>query len=165
MISRRVRPGGPIDRTLRADGLARRVVATVPRVATALAVVAVSEAVVVLPRRLRDPLGPRLRTRPLPWKLSSETAAVSWHRRHTSDPAHAWLRDLVATTLEAALTGGHRAVAALAGGQGPATGKGGGQRPATGKRGGHGPATGKGGGQGPATGKGGGRQKPIGSPA
>ncbi|WP_285689228.1 LysR family transcriptional regulator [Actinoplanes sp. NBRC 103695] len=115
VVSRRGRSGGPVDRVLQAEGLTRRVVATVPTVAAALAVVATSEAVVVLPRRLRDPLGPRLRTRPLPWKLSSEVAAVSWHRRHTTDPAHAWLRDLVAATLEAALSGAHRAVATMAG--------------------------------------------------
>ena len=104
VISRRGRvTGGPVDRALQAEGLSRRVLATVPTVATALAVIATSDAVTVLPRRLRDPLGPRLRTRPLPWELASETAAVSWHRRHTTDPAHTWLRDLVATTLETAL--------------------------------------------------------------
>lgn len=129
VVSRRGRPGGPVDRVLQAEGLTRRVVATVPTVAAALAVVAASEAVVVLPRRLRDPLGPRLRTRPLPWKLSSEVAAVSWHRRHTTDPAHAWLRDLVAATLETALTGGHRAVATPAGTKAEAGRSAGGQKP------------------------------------
>jgi DNA-binding transcriptional LysR family regulator len=103
VVSRRGRPHGPVDRLLQAGGLTRRVVATVPTVAAALAVVAASETVSVLPRRLRDPLDTRLRTRPLPWPVSTSPAGLSWHRRHTTDPGHAWMRDLVEQNLRAAL--------------------------------------------------------------
>lgn len=102
-VSRRGRGYGPVDDVLKSLNLERHVLATVPTVAAALAVVAGSEAVTVLPRRLSDPIGPRLRARPLPWRLPSEPAAVSWHRRHDADPAHTWLRELVASTLAARL--------------------------------------------------------------
>ena len=102
-ISRRGRSNGPVDAELTRRGLARTVRATVPTVAAALAVVAASDTVTIMPRRLRDPLPGSLRTRPLPFALPSAPAAISWHRRHDADPGHRWLRELVARTLDDAL--------------------------------------------------------------
>ncbi len=99
-VSRQANPHGPVDTALAELGLRRKVVATVPTVAAALAVAATSTAVAIVPRRLRDPLPPGLRARPLPFVLTTAPVTVNWHRRHGGDPAHVWLRDLVAGLLE-----------------------------------------------------------------
>ncbi|GLY03969.1 LysR substrate-binding domain-containing protein [Actinoplanes sp. NBRC 101535] len=103
-VSRDEGTTGPIDRLLAERGLSRRVVATVPTVAAAIAIAATGVAVTVLPQRLRDPMPARLRSRPLPFPLTTPPATVSWHRRHAGDPAHTWLRDLT-TKLVAAILG------------------------------------------------------------
>lgn len=103
VVSRRGREHGPVDEQLEALGLERRILATVPTVSAALAIVARSSAVTILPRHLRDPLPPGLQEYSLPFPLTSAPAAVSWHHRHDNDPAHTWLRELVTTTISATL--------------------------------------------------------------
>ena len=103
VVSRRGRERGPVDEQLEALGLTRRVLATVPTVSAALAVVAKSSAVTILPHSLRDPLPQGLKEIPLPFPLTSAPVAVSWHHRHDSDRAHAWLRELVTLTISATL--------------------------------------------------------------
>lgn len=103
VVSRRGRQHGPVDDQLQTLGLTRRIVATVPTVSSALAVVAASATVTILPRRLRDPLTRELRARPLPFALTSAPVAISWHHRYDSDAAHSWLRGRVAAALAAAL--------------------------------------------------------------
>ncbi|TBN57615.1 LysR family transcriptional regulator [Glaciihabitans arcticus] len=98
-VSRRGRALGPVDDQLAAHGLTRTVQATVATVAAALAVVAATDSVTILPARLRDPLPSTVRIRPLPFTLPSSEASVSWHRRHDNDDAHRWLRTLVERTL------------------------------------------------------------------
>ncbi|GAA1619095.1 LysR family transcriptional regulator [Actinoplanes couchii] len=103
VVSRQPLMTGPMDEALERFGLRRRVIAVVPTVSAALAVVSTGAAVTVLPRRLRDPLPPGLRNRPLPFPLATAPATISWHQRHTGDPAHTWLRNLLASTLTAIL--------------------------------------------------------------
>ncbi|WP_198171239.1 LysR substrate-binding domain-containing protein [Actinoplanes awajinensis] len=99
VVSQQPLRAGPVDEILDRLGLRRQVIAVVPTVSAALAVTAASAVVTVLPRRLRDPLPPGLRARPLPFRLTTPPVTVNWHRRQTADPAHAWLRKVVAGVL------------------------------------------------------------------
>jgi hypothetical protein len=96
VVSRRGRLRGPVDEVLEARGLRRRVAAALPSFAAALAIVQGSDTVCVLPRRLGVPEGRALTPLPLPFSLRSVPAVVSWHHRHDSDPAHRWMRGIVA---------------------------------------------------------------------
>ena len=97
-VSRRGRLHGPLDEELATKGLRRRVVAAVPSTAVALEVVRATSAVAVVPRRLaRDATG--VVTLSVPLSTPSLPIVVSWHRRHDSDPAHAWLREVTVSLL------------------------------------------------------------------
>jgi DNA-binding transcriptional LysR family regulator len=96
VVSRRGRLHGPVDEVLQARGLRRRVAAALPSFAAALAIVENSDTVCVLPRRLGIPEGRALTPLPLPFSLRSVPAVVSWHHRHDSDPAHRWMRGILA---------------------------------------------------------------------
>lgn len=96
VVSRRGRLRGPVDEVLEARGLRRRVAAALPSFAAALAIVEGSDTVCVLPRRLGVPDGRALTPLPVPFPLPGVPAVVTWHRRHDSDPAHRWIRGIVA---------------------------------------------------------------------
>jgi len=103
VVSRRGRLLGPVDAVLEEHGLRRRVAAALPSFGAALAIVESSDIVCVLPRRLGVPRGRALTPLPLPFRLRSVPAVLSWHRRHDSDPAHRWLRDTIAGIISARL--------------------------------------------------------------
>jgi DNA-binding transcriptional LysR family regulator len=103
VVSRRGLLRGPVDAVLEARGLRRRVAAALPSFAAALAIVESSDTVCVLPRRLGVPAGRPLAPLPLPFPLRSVPAVVSWHRRHDGDPAHRWLRGIVADVISVRL--------------------------------------------------------------
>jgi DNA-binding transcriptional LysR family regulator len=103
VVSRRGLLRGPVDAVLEARGLRRRVAAALPSFAAALAIVESSDTVCVLPRRLGVPAGRPLTPLPLPFPLRSVPAVVSWHRRHDGDPAHRWLRGIVADVISVRL--------------------------------------------------------------
>jgi DNA-binding transcriptional LysR family regulator len=103
VVSRRGRLHGPVDAVLEAHGLHRRIAAALPSFAAALAIVESSDIVCVLPRRLGVPRGRALTALPLPFPLRSVPAVVSWHRRHDSDPAHRWLREIIAGIISSRL--------------------------------------------------------------
>jgi len=97
-VSRRGRLHGPLDEKLATSGLRRRVVAAVPSTAVALEVVRATDAVAVVPRRLAyDADGVVALSVPL--STPALPVVVSWHRRHDSDPAHAWLREMAMSLL------------------------------------------------------------------
>lgn len=100
-ISRRGRDRGPLDDRLAEVGLTRQIIAIVPTTAAALAILTTTTSATVVPERLTHPLPAGLIARPLPFTLQSAPITLSWHRRHDSDPAHAWLRDIVSATLSA----------------------------------------------------------------
>ena len=104
VVSRRGLRHGPVDAVLEEHGLRRRVAAALPSFAAALAIVEGSDAVCVLPRRLGVPGGRPLAALPLPFPLRSVPAVVSWHRRHDSNPAHRWLRGVIAEVIAARLS-------------------------------------------------------------
>jgi DNA-binding transcriptional LysR family regulator len=100
-ISRRGRLHGVLDEALAERGLKRRVLAALPTSAAALDVVAGSDAVVVVAERMCRPLASRLGvvTRAAPIDLPPVEVVMTWHHRHDSDPAHAWLRGEVRAAL------------------------------------------------------------------
>ncbi|MBT9559451.1 MAG: LysR family transcriptional regulator [Myxococcales bacterium] len=86
--------GGVVDDALAALGLERRVVLRVAHFLVAPTVVASTDLVLTLPRRVAQTMSrdvPLLiRDAPLP--LESFTMSLIWSERDATDPAHAWLR-------------------------------------------------------------------------
>lgn len=103
-VSRRGRLHDAVDDALAERGLRRRVIASLPTSAAALDVVSRSDAVAVVAERVCRPASARLGlvTRRLPLELPPTRVVVTWHHRHDSDPAHAWLRDQVRDVLREA---------------------------------------------------------------
>jgi len=105
VVSRRGRLTAPIDELLAAEGLQRKVIATVATVHSALQIAAASDALItttaILCRPLIEAFG--LVTRPLPAESPEASISCNWHQRYDSDLAHAWLRDVVRTTLREVL--------------------------------------------------------------
>jgi DNA-binding transcriptional LysR family regulator len=102
-VSRRGRIHGALDEALAARGLRRRVLASLPTSTAALDVVAGSDTVVAVAERVCAPLAARLGVvmRIPPVDLPPVEIVMTWHHRHDSDPAHAWLRGEVRTALAA----------------------------------------------------------------
>ena len=99
--SRRGRARGPLDDALAAEGLERHVAAVVPTAAVALLLVASTDYVGLVPRRLAEQHGQALGLRwfPIPADLPEVELRLFWHARLDADPAQRWLRDTLVTTL------------------------------------------------------------------
>ena len=97
VISRRGRLTAPIDELLAAQGLRRRVVATVATAAAGLCAASRSDVLVTITEIASRPLVEAfgLVTRPLPVEYPAIQINCNWHRRYDSDPAHVWLREQV----------------------------------------------------------------------
>ena len=97
LVAPRGGPRGVVDRVLEERGLRRRVARTVASFVTAPYLVAETDLVLTAPariaRRFAEPLHLAIRKPPL--ELTGYTMQLAWHRRHDSDPAHAWLREQV----------------------------------------------------------------------
>ncbi len=89
--------GGPVDDALAAAGRSRRVVMTVPQFVVAPHLVARTDYLLVLPRRVAIRLAPKyglvMREPPLP--VLGFSFAMFWHARLDADPGAAWFRDLL----------------------------------------------------------------------
>ncbi|AUA09812.1 Nodulation protein D 2 [Streptomyces malaysiensis subsp. malaysiensis] len=109
-VSRRGRLHDAVDDALAERGLRRRVIASLPTSAAALDVVSRSDAVAVVAERVCRPASARLGlvTRRLPLELPPTPVVVTWHHRHDSDPAHAWLRGEVRSVLREVTDGAGR---------------------------------------------------------
>jgi DNA-binding transcriptional LysR family regulator len=90
--------GGAVDEHLARLGKTRRVALRVADFLVAPAVVAGSDLVLTLPERVARPLaGPfGLRVLEPPFAVPAFTMFQVWHERRRGDPAHAWLRGLLA---------------------------------------------------------------------
>ncbi|MCX2954997.1 LysR family transcriptional regulator [Lentzea sp. NEAU-D7] len=101
VVSRRGRLTAPIDDLLAAEGLRRKVIATVATVHSAVQIAAASDALVtttaILCRPLIEAFG--LVTLPLPAESPEAPINCNWHQRYDSDLAHAWLRAQVRTVV------------------------------------------------------------------
>ncbi|MDH3263908.1 MAG: LysR family transcriptional regulator [Paracoccaceae bacterium] len=89
------------DAALATLGRERRVAMTLPFFSGVTRVVAETDLVALVPRQLALRVAPRLGLvlyrQPMP--VRAPLIAMIWHRRARANPAHAWLRDLVARLL------------------------------------------------------------------
>jgi DNA-binding transcriptional LysR family regulator len=94
VASRRGISRGPLDDALAANGLARHVAAVVGSFAVAALMVAGSDLVGLVPRRLAEQYGAMLglRALALPIDLPPVPIRAQWHGRLDADPAQRWLR-------------------------------------------------------------------------
>jgi DNA-binding transcriptional LysR family regulator len=91
-------PRGPIDEELAARGLSRRVARTFPTFVDAAHFVADSDYVMALPATVVRRVAPMLELCPIraPVPMLRYTMTMVWQRRLDADPAHAWLRSVLA---------------------------------------------------------------------
>lgn len=82
-----------IDDVLVRHGKARRVVITVPNYNQVALVLADTDCVATLPRRLLQRYASGLDLLPLPFSMQPFDIAMGWHARAQHDPAHQWLRE------------------------------------------------------------------------
>jgi DNA-binding transcriptional LysR family regulator len=89
---------GLIAEALATLGKSRRVGLTVPHLATVPALVASSDLLGIVPARLASQSAKAfgLRIYPLPLRLPRSTVALLWHESKQHDPAHCWLRGMLA---------------------------------------------------------------------
>jgi DNA-binding transcriptional LysR family regulator len=102
VTSRRGIARGPIDELLAAHGLRRDVTAVVPSFAAAVGMCLTSDLVTVAPSRLVDVLATpaTLATFTPPFALPGVQVEAIWHARRHHDPAHRWLREVLARAVE-----------------------------------------------------------------
>ncbi len=97
-ISIRGTPGGPVEEALEKRGLRRRIALFVPHFLGAPMIVANSDLVLTLARRVAKRLAPLLDLRVFepPIAITGFSILQFWHERRNADPAHAWFRGLIA---------------------------------------------------------------------
>ncbi len=95
-VARRGADQVPLDSDLKTLGRERTVVAIVDGFASALALAKNSDLIATVPARHTGKLRAGMHTFVLPLETSSFTVSMLWHPRFHADPAHRWLRGLVA---------------------------------------------------------------------
>jgi DNA-binding transcriptional LysR family regulator len=102
VIAPRGMPGSVVDDALAERSLARRAVRWVPYTSSALEFVAESDCIATLSERVTRRLAARyaVQVLPPPLPLPPCAGAQVWHSRLDADPAHGWLRRLVAKVAE-----------------------------------------------------------------
>lgn len=100
MVTLTGRGAGRVDAALERMGRARTVALRVQPFLAAPWVIAETDLAVTLPRLLAERVGPLagLGVFDVPLDLGTITVAQVWHERRHRDPAHVWLRELVAET-------------------------------------------------------------------
>jgi len=95
-------PGSIVDTELEKRGKRRRVALRVPTFLIAPLIVSKSDFINTLPERLAGRLVHLhpVRLLPAPLALPGYTLSLAWHARLANDPAHAWLRDVVARSVQ-----------------------------------------------------------------
>lgn len=104
VVAPRGRPGSVVDEALAERGHARRAVRWVPYSTSALEFVAESDCIATLSERFARRLARRfgVQVLPPPFPLPPCAGSQVWHSRLDADPAHAWLRRLVAKVAKVA---------------------------------------------------------------
>jgi DNA-binding transcriptional LysR family regulator len=92
------RPGSFVDRLLADKGLRRKIVVNVSNFVSGPLLVASSDLLVTVPERVAKTFAPAFELRVLecPLEIAALRMHQMWHERHQHDPAHAWLRTVVA---------------------------------------------------------------------
>ncbi len=95
-VSQRARGRGPVDDALATRGLARDRITTVPSAVAAVHMVAVTDLVALVPTSVVQAFDNLdVVAIDLPLAAPPVTISQTWHKRHTADPAHQWLRRLI----------------------------------------------------------------------
>jgi DNA-binding transcriptional LysR family regulator len=91
---------GVIDTILAQKGLTRQLALLAPHFASVPFIVAESDLIATVPRRLALGFNKALKLQvlPMPFTLPPFRLSMLWHERVDSDPAHRWLRELVIST-------------------------------------------------------------------
>lgn len=91
---------GVIDTILAQKGLTRQLAVLAPHFASVPFIVAESDLIATLPRRLVSGFNKALKLQvlPIPFTIPPFRLSMLWHERVDSDPAHRWLRELVIST-------------------------------------------------------------------
>lgn len=99
LVAPRGEGGSVVDSALARIGKKRRVAVEIPHFLVAPHVVRETDLVLTLAARIAISLAPLLGLRQLapPLELPGFTMSMVWHERQHVDPAHVWLRDLIAT--------------------------------------------------------------------
>lgn len=97
LISRRGLEMAPVDHALEKLGLSRRCVVTVGGFSPAIVLAGESDMIATVPERHTQSLWRGLHCFALPVEVPQFTISLFWHPRLDADPAHQWLRSLVAT--------------------------------------------------------------------
>ena len=95
-VSRRGRETGVMDEALAALGLEREIFTIVGGFSAALALARASDLIATVPERHTGDLRTGMRTFVLPFPTPELAVSLLWHPRMHADPAHRWLRGLVA---------------------------------------------------------------------
>lgn len=96
LVSRRGLEMGPVDQALEQRGLARHVAVTVGGFGPAIALAGESDMIATVPEKHTRALWRNLHHFALPLPVPEFTISLFWHPRLEADPAHRWLRSIVA---------------------------------------------------------------------
>lgn len=99
LVAPRGKSGSVVDTALAKLGKTRRVAVEVPHFLVAPHIVRETDLILTLARRVARALAPLLGLRQLapPLELPGFSMAMVWHERQHNDPAHVWLRAVVAS--------------------------------------------------------------------
>jgi DNA-binding transcriptional LysR family regulator len=90
---------GVVDKLLKERGLERRIAYRIQSFIGALQVVAFTDCVAALPRRLVEASGQKWATIELPFEIPGFTLFAAWHPARTNDEAHRWTREQLSEAL------------------------------------------------------------------
>lgn len=90
---------GVVDEELKKHGRRRRIVASLPSFLSVPALVAQSDVVAAIPRRLAKAAGDQLDIFDLPFPGMEYQMLLAWHPRMHADIGHQWLRKLIAVSV------------------------------------------------------------------
>lgn len=86
---------GPVDSILDSLGFRRRVAAAVPTFSILFDVLGSDDFLTFVPEQLLRKRQPELRILETEFQTPSLEIVANWHRRHSGDPRHKWLRELM----------------------------------------------------------------------
>lgn len=96
LVSPRCDPRGFVDTALAEKGLTRRIVLTVNQFSVVGPIIAATDLVVTIPKRIADQLGPAFglaqKPSPVPGPKAFSAISMIWHRRLGQHPANVWFR-------------------------------------------------------------------------